>query len=59
MIAIDKLNPLVASRIARGFDRWMKSDAGGQTHAKAALQRILATEGLSRDVGEVVGKALG
>ncbi len=58
VIAIDKLNPQVASRVARGFDRWRKFDAGRQAHAKAALERILATEGLSRDVAEIVGKAL-
>jgi aminopeptidase N len=58
VIAIDKLNPQVASRVARCFDRWRKFDTGRQAHAKAALERIRATEGLSRDVGEIVGKAL-
>ena len=58
VIAIDKLNPQVASRVARGFDRWRKFDAGRQAHAKAALERIRSTEGLSRDVAEIVGKAL-
>ncbi len=58
IIAIDKLNPQVAARIARCFDRWRKFDAGRQAHAKAALEKILASDGLSRDVGEIVGKAL-
>jgi aminopeptidase N len=58
VIAIDKLNPQVASRVARCFDRWRKFDAGRQAHARAALERIRGTEGLSRDVGEIVGKAL-
>jgi aminopeptidase N len=58
VIAIDKLNPQVASRVARGFDRWRKFDPGRQAHAKAALERIRGTEGLSRDVGEIIGKAL-
>ncbi len=58
VIAIDKLNPQVAARVARGFDRWRKFDAGRQAHAKAALEKIRGTEGLSRDVGEIVGKAL-
>jgi len=58
VIAIDKLNPQVASRVARCFDRWRKFDSGRQALAKAALERIRASEGLSRDVGEIVGKAL-
>jgi aminopeptidase N len=58
IIEIDRLNPQVASRVARAFDRWKKFDAGRQAHAHAALSRIRDTEGLSPDVGEIVGKAL-
>ena len=58
VIAIDTLNPQVAARVARCFDRWKKFDAGRQAHAKAALERVLGTDGLSRDVAEIVGKAL-
>jgi len=52
-------NPQVASRLARCFDRWKKFDAGRQAHARAALERIRGHEGLSRDVLEVVTRALG
>ena len=52
-------NPQVASRLARCFDRWKKFDAGRQAHARAALERIRNHEGLSRDVLEVVTRALG
>ena len=58
VIEIDRLNPQVAARIARSFDRWRKFDAGRQAHAEAALQRIRGSEGLSRDVGEIVQRAL-
>ena len=58
VIAIDKLNPQVAARVARAFDRWKKFDAGRMAHAKSSLERIRDTDGLSRDVGEIVGKAL-
>ena len=52
-------NPQVASRLARCFDRWKKYDAGRQAHARAALERIHNHDGLSRDVGEIVARALG
>ncbi len=52
-------NPQVASRLARCFDRWKKYDAGRQAHARAALERIRDHQGLSRDVGEIVSRALG
>jgi aminopeptidase N len=58
VLALDKLNPQVAARMARGFDRWKKFDAKRQARAKAALERIRDSEGLSRDVAEIVGKAL-
>jgi aminopeptidase N len=55
---LQAINPQVASRIARSFDRWRQFDAGRQTHARAALERIAAVEGLAKDVAEVVGNAL-
>jgi len=58
VIAIDAFNPQVAARMARAFDRWRKFDALRRRHASAALERIRDTQGLSRDVAEIVGKAL-
>jgi aminopeptidase N len=58
VLALDKLNPQVAARMARGFDRWKKFDAKRKARAQAALERIRDAEGLSRDVAEIVGKAL-
>ncbi len=58
VIALDPLNPQVAARLARSFDRWRKFDTVHQTHAKAALERIRDTAGLSKDTTEVVTKAL-
>ena len=55
---LQAINPQVASRIARSFDRWRQFDAGRQAHARAALERIAAIEGLANDVAEVVGNAL-
>jgi hypothetical protein len=58
VVALDRLNPQVASRLARAFDRWKKYDAGRQAHARKALEMIKGTPGLSGNVGEVVQRAL-
>lgn len=57
--ALDPVNPQVAARLARSFDRWRRFDAGRQAHARAALESLHQRPELSRDVFEVVGKALG
>ena len=58
VVALDRLNPQVASRLARAFDRWKKYDAGRQAHARRALESIRGAEGLSGNVSEVVDRAL-
>ena len=58
VIKLDKTNPQVAARIVRSFDRWKKFDEGRMALAKVQLERILATEGLSKDVHEIVAKNL-
>ena len=59
VIALDKLNPQVASRLARAFDRWKKYDEARRAHARTALEAIRHAPGLSGNVGEVVARALG
>ncbi|MGE5491740.1 MAG: aminopeptidase N [Actinomycetota bacterium] len=59
IIRLDPVNPQVAARLARCFDRWRKFDGGRQDHARSALEKVRGTEGLSRDVFEVVNRALG
>ena len=56
---LDPVNPQVASRLARSFDRWRRFDAVRQGHARSALESLRQQPGLSRDVFEVVEKALG
>ncbi|MCC7412302.1 MAG: aminopeptidase N [Gammaproteobacteria bacterium] len=56
--ALDRLNPQVAARMARAFDRWRRFDAGRQAHARAALEKLRERDHLSRDTREVVDKAL-
>jgi aminopeptidase N len=58
VIELDPINPQIAARLARAFDRWRKFDAARQAHARAALERVRDRAGLSKDVAEVVTKAL-
>ena len=58
VIALDAINPQVAARMARGFDRWKKFDGQRQTHARAALERIRDAKEISRGVIEIVSHAL-
>ncbi|MBU3694106.1 MAG: aminopeptidase N [Rhodocyclaceae bacterium] len=58
VLQLDALNPQVASRVARCFDRWRRYDQARQALARAQLERIKA-EARSPDVLEVVGKSLG
>jgi aminopeptidase N len=58
VLRLNGTNPQVAARMARAFDRWRKFDAKRQQHAKAALERIRDHRGLTKDVAEIVSKAL-
>ena len=58
LLEIDSLNPQVAARVARSFDRWRKFDAGRRARAQAALERLRDSGRLSRDSSEIVQRAL-
>jgi len=58
VIELDRLNPQIAARMASAFNRWKRYDESRSALMKAQLQRISTTEGLSRDVAEIVNSAL-
>jgi len=58
VLALDALNPQIAARIARGFDRWKRFDLSRKAKAKEQLERIRDAKNLSKDVAEIVTKAL-
>ena len=58
VMALDALNPQVASRLARAMDRWRRYTPGLQALMKKALQQVSGQARLSNDVREVVTKAL-
>jgi aminopeptidase N len=55
---LDSRNPQVASRLTRCFDRWRKFDPERQRHSRAALESLRDHPGLSRNVAEIVTRAL-
>lgn len=55
---LDRFNPQVAARIARVFTRWRKYDAGRRVQMEEQLKLIKDSEGLSKDVFEVVSNCL-
>ncbi len=56
--ALDPINPQVAARLARCFDRWRRFDAGRQADARAVLEGLRRQAQLSRDVSEILGSLL-
>jgi aminopeptidase N len=58
LIRLDPLNPQTAARMSTAFETWRRYDADRQAVAEAALRRIEAHPGLSRDLGEMVGRML-
>jgi len=58
VLALDPKNPQVAARLATAFRTWRMLEAGRRVKAEAALARIKSTRSLSRDVADIVERAL-
>ena len=58
VIELDRINPQVAARLLGSFRSWRTLEMGRRQLAEAALQRIIATKSLSRDVTEIAMKTL-
>ena len=56
LIRLDPINPQTAARMSTAFETWPRYDADRQAMILAALDRILATPGLSRDLSEMAGR---
>jgi aminopeptidase N len=59
VIAIDRGNATTAARLVQPLGQWRRQDAARQGLMRAALDRILATPGLSPNTYEIVSKSLG
>jgi aminopeptidase N len=58
ILALDPTNPQVASRMSTAFKSWRVLESGRRARAQAALKRIADSPKLSRDVGDIVQRAL-
>jgi len=59
VIALNKINPQVASRMVSALTQWRRFDKARQTLIKQQLERIINTEHISKDVFEIASKSLG
>ena len=58
VLALDALNPEIAARLARGLDNWSRFTPTLREPMQRALERVRGHAGLSRNVAEIVSKAL-
>ncbi|HEU4662179.1 MAG TPA: aminopeptidase N [Pseudolabrys sp.] len=58
VLALDPKNPQIAARLATAFRTWRTLEPGRRAKAEAALRRIKDNDTLSRDVSDIVERAL-
>ena len=59
VLLLDAINPQIAARLVSALNHWRRYADPWRSHMRAALLRIEGQVGLSDDVGEIVGRALG
>ena len=58
LLAVDRINPQSAARLAVPLGRWRRFDAERAALMKAQLERIVAAPGVSKDVLEMASRSL-
>ena len=58
VLILDAMNPQITARLVQSLSRWRRFDASRQQLMRQQLERIVAHEGLSKDVYEVASKCL-
>jgi aminopeptidase N len=58
VLALEPINPKIGARLIGPLGRWRRYDARRQALMRAELERIVATQNLSRDVYEIASKSL-
>ncbi|MBT7264909.1 MAG: aminopeptidase N C-terminal domain-containing protein, partial [Waddliaceae bacterium] len=59
VLKIDKINPLIAAALAKGFKKYAKLDDTRKGLMKEQLKKILATKGLSSNTYEITSQCYG
>ncbi len=59
VIALDSINPQVAARLSSCFNHWKKYETTKKILMEKELEKILSTPGISKNVYEIVSRALG
>jgi aminopeptidase N len=58
VLAIDPRNPQVAARLLSALKSWRMFEPVRRSRAETALRRVASAPSLSRDVGDIVSRAL-
>ncbi len=58
VITLDRLNPLMASRLIQPLGQWRRQDEGRRALMRRELERVLALPDLSKNTYEMVTKSL-
>jgi aminopeptidase N len=58
VLALDPKNPQVSARLATAFRTWRTLEPGRRAKAEAALARVKSNTGISRDLADIVERAL-
>lgn len=58
VLQLDRINPIVAARVTRALERWQRYEPQLATQMQMALSQLSMHPSLSRDVQEIVDRAL-
>jgi len=58
ILVLDAKNPQISARLATAFRSWRTLEAGRRDRAEATLKRIMSAPKLSRDLSDIVERAL-
>jgi aminopeptidase N len=58
VIQLDSMNPQAAARMVSIFNPWRRFDSGRKALLKQEIERVGGQQGLSKDVFEIVTRAL-